>query len=144
VRLYAPCWAGRTVVVHTDSSVAKGIVNKGRSKNKYINDLLRAMCWQAITHNIAIRAVHVPGTLNAIPDSVSRLHEPGNISKLWQLLSFWHHGRPPFTHLAAHMSHASYCWFHSQVRLWHWRKNSPQKWPLIAQQLSRTTPSELI
>ena len=88
VRHWAPGWAGRTVVVHTDSTVTKAIINKGRCKNQYINDLLRGMCWQTIVFNFEIRAIHVPGLLNSLPDTISRLHQTGNIEKLGQLLTY--------------------------------------------------------
>ena len=70
-------WAGRTVVVHTDTAVTKAILNKGRSKNAFINDVLRAVCWRSVTFDFDLRAIHVPGSLIGILDAISRLHETG-------------------------------------------------------------------
>lgn len=93
VQTWAPMWANRKVVMHTDSSVAKAIINRGRSKNAYINQLLRAVCWQSVRYNFELRAIHIPGLLNSLPDTISRLHEPGKVATLDLLLSRWHHGR---------------------------------------------------
>ena len=95
---WAPLWAGRTVVVHTDSAVTKAILNKGRSKNAFINDVLRALCWRSVTFDFELRAIHVPGSLIGIPDVISRLHETRQPERLARLLSYWHHGRPPPRH----------------------------------------------
>ena len=59
VARWAPLWAWRTVVVHTDSAVTKAILNKGRSKNAFINDVLRAVCWRSVTFDFELRAIHV-------------------------------------------------------------------------------------
>ena len=72
---WSPLWAGRTVVVHTDSAVTKAILNKGRSQNAFINDVLRAVSWRSVTSDFELRAIHVPGSLTGIPDAISRLHE---------------------------------------------------------------------
>ena len=77
VARWAPLWAGRTVVVHTDSGVTKAILNKGRSKNAFINDVLRAVCWRSVTFDFELRAIHVPGSLIGVPDAISRLRETG-------------------------------------------------------------------
>jgi hypothetical protein len=39
VERWAPLWQGKTVVIHTDSVVTKASINKGRSRNAYINCL---------------------------------------------------------------------------------------------------------
>ena len=123
VSRWAPMWAGRTVVVHTDSAVTKAILNKGRSKNAYINDVLRLICWKAISYDFEIRAIHVPGSLNCIPDAISRLHESGQKQRLAALLANWHHGGLPQSHIAAHMSFPSFRFLSSQGRQQTWPRN---------------------
>lgn len=121
VRQWASEWAGRTVVIHTDSSVAKAIVNKGRSKHPYINALLRSMCWLSLKHGFEIRAIHIPGLLHSIPDSISRLTEKGQLEKLCTLLSRWHHNRSPSPLSGGSMSFKSWvCLYLQQLR---WRRN---------------------
>jgi hypothetical protein len=101
---WANMWTGKTVIVHTDSVVTKAAISKGRSRNSYINSLLRKMAWECAKLNIKLKAVHVPGCVNIMADTISRLHENNKISFLLQLLGRWHHGTIPFSPLAAHMS----------------------------------------
>ena len=105
---WAPLWRGERVIVHTDSIVTKCIINKGRSRNAYINCLLRKMAWDCAKLNCNISAVHVAGKVNLMADTISRLHE-GKISQLVQLLSFYHHGRPPVIVWGCHMSVLALC-----------------------------------
>jgi hypothetical protein len=93
VTRWAPCWTNSSVIIHTDSTVTKAVLNKGRSKNSYINDLLRHMCWLSVKYNFSVRAIHVPGLINSLPDAISRLHEPGKPQALQTLLNNWHHRR---------------------------------------------------
>lgn len=103
VDYWAPFWQGKTVIIHTDSVVTKAAINKGWSKNSYVNCLLRKMAWTCKV-NCKLKAVHVPGSLNALADTISRLHEKGKVQLLVQLLSRWHHGPIPASRLLDHMS----------------------------------------
>lgn len=105
---WASLWAGKTVIFHTDSTVTKAAINRGWSRNSYVNSLLRTMAWKCAKLNIKIKAVHVPGCLNVIADTISRLHEPHKIEFLLQLLRRWHHGTAPFSTLSEHMSLRAY------------------------------------
>ena len=91
VKKWAQYWCDSTVIVHTDSTVAKAIINKGRSKNPFINSLLRSMFWLCAKYNFSVRAIHIPGLINMIPDTVSRLHEPKMCQQLSLLLKNWSH-----------------------------------------------------
>lgn len=103
VSRWAPYWKGKHVVVHTDSTVTKAIINKGRSRNSYVNSLLRKMAWVCAKMNCSVSAVHVAGSVNLFADSISRLHE-GRLGMLGQLLTNWYRGRPPAYHMWDHMS----------------------------------------
>ena len=91
VKHWAQELAGCDVTIVTDSTAAKGILNKGRSKNKYIMSQLRHLFWVITEFNIRLRAVHCPGVLNQIPDAISRLHENGQALRLQSLLRNWSH-----------------------------------------------------
>ena len=105
VARWAPLWAGRTVVVHTDTAVTKAILNKGRSKNAFINDVLRAVCWRSVTFDFELRAIHVPGCLIGIPDAISRLHETRQPERLARLFTVVLAPRPsaPRPHRGPHV-----------------------------------------
>lgn len=105
---WANMWVGKTVIIHTDSVVTKAAINKGYSKNAYVNSLLRKMAWKCAKWNIKLKAVHVSGCINIMADTISRLHEPKNIERFLQLLGRWHHGPPPTSPLFTHMSLSAY------------------------------------
>ena len=104
ITTWAKFWQGRSVYIHTDSIVTKAIINKGRSQNAFINALLRQMAWVCAHAHCTIKAVHIPGSLNFLADSISRLHEPTKLSKLFEYLSRWYHGTPPVSTINDHMS----------------------------------------
>ena len=78
VKRWAPCWKNSIVYIHTDSMVAKGIWNKGRCKNDLVMNIMRNEFWFSV-HNFKLIFIHIPGILNVLPDSISRLHERGQI-----------------------------------------------------------------
>lgn len=95
VLTFAPSLQNHDVTIVTDSSVAKAVLNKGRSKNPYVMSMLRDLFWRLEQCNIHLRAVHYPGVLNQLPDAISRLHEEGQLLRLKSLLSNWFHGAAP-------------------------------------------------
>ena len=101
---WAPMLANRLVTVHTDSASAKAMINKGRTKDPFVNALLRKLWWQSARYNFDVRAIHIPGKVHCMADTISRIHEPGNTAFLSQLLSRWHHGRTASLDIGAHMS----------------------------------------
>jgi len=92
VKCWAPFWGGQTVIVHTDSTVTKSVINKGRSRNKLINAMLRNMFWVCAKYNCKVIAITVSGCINIFADTISRLHEHGNVNKLAKLLRNWFSG----------------------------------------------------
>lgn len=101
---WAHLWAGKNVVIHTDSIVTKCVLNRGWCRNGYVNSLLRKLAFQSARLNISMKAMHVPGSLNVFPDTISRLHERGKIVMLQKLLSNWYHGHVPFSFPCSNMS----------------------------------------
>ena len=95
------------MIVHTDSTVIKGIINKGRSTNVYVNHLLRRMAWMCARINCRLSAVHVAGAINMMADAISRLQE-GRGGQLLMLLSSYHHGRSHIGAWQQHMSSSAY------------------------------------
>ena len=79
-------WKGHTVMVHTDSMCALGMLNKGTSRNTLVMHYLRQLFWLSTKFNFQIKPIHVPGHLHNLPDAISRLHQPGQITRLASLL----------------------------------------------------------
>lgn len=92
---WAHLWVGKRVIIHTDSVVTKCVLNKGWCKNSYVNRLLRVLAFRCARLHISLKAIHIPGVLNVIPDTISRLHEENKVKLLWDLMSKWHHGATP-------------------------------------------------
>ena len=82
-------WRGADVTVVTDSVVAKSVINKGTCINPVVMDALRGLFWVQVMYDFKLHAIHFPGTLNQLPDSISRLHEPGQILRLQSLINNW-------------------------------------------------------
>ena len=94
---FAPILAECDVTIVTDSTAAKGILNKGRCRSPMgtmVMEWLRLLFWTSLNFSLKIRAVHCPGLLNQLPDVISRLHEPGQVLRLYSLLSNLYHGVP--------------------------------------------------
>lgn len=105
---WAHFWCGKRIIVHTDSAVTKSAINRGYSRDNYVNALLRKMAFLCAKNNITLKAIHVPGIINVIPDTISRLHEKGKIALLCRLLKQWHSGEIPVSKLCDHMSTRAY------------------------------------
>ena len=101
-------WANKTVIVSTDNMTTKCVINKGSSKNKQLMILLRKLFWLSAAHNFDIKAKFISGKNNYIADSASRLHEPGQLSKLYDILSSYQLMKFTVFELLHHMSLAFY------------------------------------
>lgn len=124
-RLWAPWWQDGSVFVYTDSTVAKAILNKGRSHCKLVNSALRELFWLSEHYGFTFRALHIPGSINHIPDCISRLHEPGQVVRLQNLFNSWFHGQQSvMTDFYDHMSLKTAAFLSLQGRRRHWRLNS--------------------
>lgn len=114
-RRWGPSWANSRVVIHTDSMVAKAILNKGTTRNKAVMQVLRDLFWLAMKFNFDLTACHVPGKLNDRADAISRLEEPGQLTRLD---SFFGYALSPWE-LCSHMSYTSFLMLSPQIHKWH-------------------------
>ena len=107
-------WANSQVIIHTDSQVAKAIINKGTTNNKVVMQVLRDLFWLSVLHNFDIIAEYVPGKINDMADAISRLHEPGQLLRLDSLLghslSLWQ--------LPYHVSYNAHLALSPQIHRW--------------------------
>lgn len=60
------------ILFHTDNSAVKDIINKQSSKDKTIMTIIRPLVLDLIKHNINLKAKHIPGIYNILPDHISR------------------------------------------------------------------------
>ena len=87
----------------TDSVVAKAIINKGTCHSPLVMEALRNLFWLSVQYNFKLHAIHIPGRIHTIPDTISRLHEVGQVLHLYSLLQYWHR-RAVYFDMLNHMS----------------------------------------
>ena len=65
---------GRRLLVYCDNKPSVSVLNSGRSKDKILNKCLRELWLLAATYEFEIKALHIRGTENRLPDYLSRWH----------------------------------------------------------------------
>ena len=114
-------WAKRLsnhrVVVFTDNLAAAFIGNKGCSKHPVAMQTLRAIELCAIKFNFDVKLCYIPGSLNNIADSISRLHMPGQIPRFFSLLGQLGYKTNGFW-MPHHMSLSAMYAIYPQVQWW--------------------------
>ena len=87
-------WVNKRIVLHPDNTVTVASINKGTSRNKMVMQCLRRLFWLSATHNFHLTARFLPGCLNIVADSASRLHTNGYLQTLLPYTAYtplWHH-----------------------------------------------------
>jgi hypothetical protein len=70
--LWGHTLANKKVMFNTDNMACVHIINSQTSKDTLVMKLVRLLVSQALKHNLLVRATHVPGAHNVIPDLLSR------------------------------------------------------------------------
>ena len=73
VYLWGPLLANKIIVINCDNEAVVECINKQTSRSKPVAHLIRIFVLQCLNINSVFRAKHVPGSLNEIADSLSRL-----------------------------------------------------------------------
>lgn len=73
VEIWGPFLQNHCIVLHTDNEAVVYIINKQTCKISDIMALVRRLILATMKFNILIRAEHVPGKYNILPDLLSRL-----------------------------------------------------------------------
>lgn len=63
---------GKRVVVFCDNETSVEVINRGRSRNEFSQNCLRELVFVAAMGDFEIRAVHIAGCENRLPDLLSR------------------------------------------------------------------------
>ena len=121
---WATHWRNKTVYIYCDNQCAVSIINKCSCRSELVMLLLRKLFWVAAHNNCSIRAIYLPGNLNIIADTVSRLHEAGQLLHLESIVNEWYmcHTSQPcafaYTSLCNHMSLRALCSIFQHVASW--------------------------
>jgi len=71
--LWGKSWSGKRIVFLCDNEATVSIINKGRSRELSIMQLMRKLTWIAANNNFTFASQHISGRSNHIADSLSRL-----------------------------------------------------------------------
>ena len=112
----APMLPDYHLAILTDNSASCYMINKGYSKNHVATALLKDIATIALQHNCFISAQFIPGSLNHIPDALSRLHQRGQWQRFVSIMNATKINYP-----VCHMSHLSYNFL---FQLWQREYNS--------------------
>ena len=63
---------GKRILIYCDNEVSVEVVNRGRTRNTFLQSCLREIVWLAATVGFEIRTCHIAGVSNRIPDLLSR------------------------------------------------------------------------
>lgn len=105
---WAPYWSRQRIILKSDSEVAAAIVNKGTTPCPIIMEWLRELFWLSEYYDFHLIVDHIPGSLNVIADSISRLDETCHQDTLRAWLS---QSSSSTIDLASHMSPLSLAFF---------------------------------
>ena len=72
VRIWGSRFQGMKVQIYCDNEPAVKVINSGRTKDKFMASCIRELWLEVSKHNFQLRAVHLPGEENRVPDWLSR------------------------------------------------------------------------
>lgn len=89
VKLWCAKWAGKRIVIKCDNAATVSVINSGRCRDASMLSLLRELSYHAAVLEFQLRAVHIPGQINRVPDCLSRWHfdSEGQSRKFQELTS---------------------------------------------------------
>ena len=76
LKLWAPQLKGKYFWVHVDNEAVAMVLNSGKSRNQELQNTLREIALLAAKYQFVVKARHIAGVTNRIPDWLSRWHEP--------------------------------------------------------------------
>ena len=74
IKLWSSRLAGCNVTIHSDNSCCVALINYQRAHDAFLQRCLRELYLHLALHNISLSACHVAGSLNCLPDYLSRWH----------------------------------------------------------------------
>ena len=73
LEIWGPVLHQKCIILHTDNAAVVHIINKTTCKVSVIMSLVRRLVIACMQFNILVRAEHIPGKYNILPDLLSRL-----------------------------------------------------------------------
>ena len=72
VRIWGPRMRGLKVQIYCDNEPAVQVINSGRTKDAFMGTCIREIWLAVATYDFQLRAIHLPGEENRVPDWLSR------------------------------------------------------------------------
>ena len=72
VKLWAPTLGRKKLLVHCDNEATVITINSGKTRDRFMQGCIRELCYVAGRGSFEIKAVHLPGVSNRLPDLLSR------------------------------------------------------------------------
>ena len=72
VRVWGPRLQGMKVQIYCDNEPAVHVINSGRTKDAFMGSCIRELWLEVSKYSFQLRAVHLPGEENRVPDWLSR------------------------------------------------------------------------
>ena len=76
LKVWGPRLTGNYFWIHVDNQAVATILNTGASRDETLQDALREVAYLAAKHEFVIKARHIAGVDNRIPDWLSRWRDP--------------------------------------------------------------------
>ena len=89
IRIWAKLWKGLKIRILCDNMTSVSVLNSGKCKDPFMLSTLRELEFCAARHGFEVKAIHIPGEENRIPDMLSRWEiDSGLRSKFMELNKF--------------------------------------------------------
>ena len=76
LKIWAPQLRGKYFWIHMDNEAVASVLNTGRAREQELQNALREIALIAVENQFVLKARHIAGVDNRIPDWLSRWHEP--------------------------------------------------------------------
>ncbi len=73
-KIWGQCWKGKRIRIMCDNSATVAVVNSGKCRDDGMLSVRRELAYVAARYEFQVRAVHIPGVSNRLPDALSRWH----------------------------------------------------------------------
>jgi len=85
LKIWGQSLVRKKLLIFSDNMVTVSVVNSGRSSSPFLQTCIREIAFIMCRNESEIRAIHIEGVANRVPDYLSRWHTDGKYEAL-----FWH------------------------------------------------------
>ena len=72
LKLWGQSFAGLRIKLFCDNEFSVTVINSGKTRDEFSQACIREICWLCANFECEVRAVHLPGVQNRLPDLLSR------------------------------------------------------------------------